>query len=124
MPKFSKIGLVVPMAPSVVRGRQPVFEVSNKVAENLGINSFENIVIKQQPDGQQRQLKNIHVKAEKVKALADCFRLNEAINNEGCWNALVIDDIMATGASLEAFCNCLRGCQKIDKIFVATFTWK
>jgi hypoxanthine phosphoribosyltransferase len=41
----------------------------------------------------------------------------------GC-NALVLDDLFDSGASMEAACTVLRTYAKIDKIFIAAFTWK
>lgn len=39
-------------------------------------------------------------------------------------DALVLDDLFDSGASMKAACSVLRTYAKIDKIFVAALTWK
>ena len=69
-------------------------------------------------------LKNLGSKDEKVAALAGRFTIKDTITNEGCWNALVVDDLFDSGASMEAVCAALRTYKKINEIYVATLTWK
>ena len=69
-------------------------------------------------------LKNLHTRAEKDAALAGRISVNECIENEGCWNALLLDDLFDTGATMDAVCQALRGYQKINRIYAATITWK
>ena len=124
IPRFGKIGLIVPMPASNVRAWQPVTEVAKAIATTLKVPVFENIVVAVPASGAQRQLKNMHTKEEKATALAGRFALNEAIENEGRWNALLLDDLFDTGASMEAACAVLRTYRKIAKIYAAALTWK
>ncbi|MNP85798.1 hypothetical protein D3C76_1856890 [compost metagenome] len=66
----------------------------------------------------------MHSKAEKVAAIGDGFSVNDVIINAGCWNALVVDDLFDSGASMEAACTALRKCQKVRSIYVVALTWK
>ena len=124
VPKFQNIGLVIPVPASKPRQRQPVYEVAQSVAKKIAVNSFEGIVAKAVPEGACPALKDLGTKAEKVAALEGRFSLKDTINGEGKWNALVIDDLFDTGASMEAVCAVLRTYPKIKKIYVATLTWK
>ncbi|MHA6893593.1 ComF family protein [Ralstonia pseudosolanacearum] len=120
-PRFGKVGLIVPMPASNHRNRQPVTEIAEALGRIVKRPVFEEMLTKT-ANGQ--QLKDLNTKAEKQAALADSFTLHEGIANEGCWNALLIDDLYHTGASLEAACAALRGYTKIGQIFVAAVTWR
>lgn len=122
VPKLPKIGLVIPVPASKVRARQPVYEVSRALAKVIGVETFEGIVSKSVAEGASVALKDLGTKEEKVAALAGRFSINDTISNEGRWNALVVDDVYDTGASMEAVCAALRTYKKIHKIFVATLT--
>lgn len=50
--------------------------------------------------------------------------LNPQITNEGRWNALLVDDLHDSGATLDEACRVLRTYEKIGSIYVATMTWK
>ena len=69
-------------------------------------------------------LKDLSTKADKLNALNQRLELNDQITSKGRWNALVVDDLFDTGASLEAVCQLLKAYQKINQIYVATLTWK
>lgn len=120
-PKFSQVGFIVPMPPSIVRARQPVTELARALGVLIGRPVFDNLVVKI-PNG--KQLKNMKTKEEKTEALKGVFSINDAIRGEGPWNALLVDDLFDTGASLDAICVALRGYPKVRKIFVAALTWK
>ena len=55
-------------------------------------------------------------------ALAGRFAVNDVIVGDGKWNALLLDDLFDTGASMEAVCNALRSYRKIDKVYAAAIT--
>lgn len=116
-----RVRFVVPMAASNTRARQPVNEVAAHLAQLMDVPMFDNILLKT-PNGQ--SLKNLNTKEEKVAALAGTLRLNRAIQNEGRWNVLLLDDLYQSGASTEAACAILRSYEKIDKIYVAALTWR
>jgi predicted amidophosphoribosyltransferase len=124
VPKFGKIGLVVPMPPSKERKRQPVVEIADRVAKVIGVVCFNEILIKKAASAGAPELKNLAGKEAKAEALKARFVINDEISNEGKWNALVVDDLFDTGASMEAACATLRGYNKIGEIYVAALTWK
>lgn len=123
-PLFSNVGLIVPVPPSQIRKRQPVFEIANTLAEKTGLTSFENIVQKTSANASATPLKNLSSSTTKVAALAGRFSINDQITGNGKWNVLVIDDLYDTGASMQAVCGALKTYQKIGKIYVAALTWK
>jgi predicted amidophosphoribosyltransferase len=120
-PRFHDVGLVIPMVASTTRSRQPVDEVARALGKIVGRPCFENLMIKT-PNG--KSLKDLNSKQEKIQALQGTLSLNEGITNNGTWNALLVDDLYHTGASLEAACATLRTYRKIAKIYVATLTWR
>ena len=124
IPKFEKVGLIVPMPASNVRAWQPVNEVAKELGALIKAPVFDNIVVKAVPDAEAKQLKDMATKEEKQGALKGKFTINDGIQNSGKWNALLLDDLFDTGASMEAVVAALRTYQKIVKIFVAALTWK
>ena len=120
-PRFDQVDLIVPMPPSNFRNRQPVTELALELGKLVGKPVFDELLTKT-ANGQ--QLKDLSSKAEKQAALAASFTLHEGISNEGHWNALLVDDLFHTGASLEAACAALRAYRKIDRIYVAAVTWR
>ncbi|WP_424943892.1 ComF family protein [Aliiroseovarius crassostreae] len=124
VPNLGPIGLVIPVPASKTRTRQPVYEVAQAVAKKTGVNSFEGIVSKAAAVGEAVALKDLSTKEEKVAALDGRFTISDTIKGDGCWNALVVDDLFDTGASMEAVCAALRKYPKIGKIYVAALTWK
>ncbi len=120
-PKFANVGFLIPMPASNVRVKQPVTVLTQKLGQIVDKPVFDELLIRK-PGG--RQLKDIVIKAEKLEALKDSFSVNDAIEGTGRWNALLVDDLLDAGASLEAACAALRVYPKINKIYVATLTWK
>lgn len=120
-PHLKDIGLIIPAPASKSRAIQPVSLIANHLAKIVGINSFDNI-LKKAPG--KIQLKNIQAREEKVAALENLITFSDGISGQGKWNALVVDDVFDTGATLEAICEALQGYEKINKIYVATITWK
>jgi predicted amidophosphoribosyltransferase len=116
---FQSASLVIPMPPSKSRGTQPAVELARKVAEKMELPFFENILMKK---GTTPQMKDIGTKEERINALMGCFYINDGIQNNGCWDVLVIDDLYSSGASLSASNQVLRTYQKVRKIFVAAFS--
>lgn len=124
LPLFKKVGLIIPMPASTARQRQPVDEIAKELGRLANIPVFHNIVIKTPAPQGAPQLKNLKTKAEKEAALEGRFTINNEITNEGCWNALMLDDLFDTGATMEAVCAALRTYPKINKVFAATVSWK
>jgi predicted amidophosphoribosyltransferase len=123
VPLFSNIQLIIPMAASKPRPRQPVTAISEALAQKMGhgLMSFNHLLLK--ASGGQ-SLKDLKTKDEKEAAVANAFSYNDQIDGPGPYNALIIDDLYHTGASMEAACATLRSYNKINKIFVAALTWK
>jgi len=124
LPKFDNVSLIIPAPASKRRSIQPVHEIAKAIGHKIKVKSFENIVVKSQSTSSTVELKDMTTKEEKETALVDRFTINDEITNEGCWNALVLDDLFDTGATMEAVCRSLRTYRKIDKIYVAALTWK
>ena len=120
-PLFDRVGLIVPMPASNFRNRQPVTELALELGRLVGKPVFDELLTKT-ANGQ--QLKDLTNKADKQAALVNSFTLHEGISNEGRWNALLVDDLFHTGASLEAACTALRTYRKIDRVYVAAITWR
>ncbi|MBC8554718.1 MAG: ComF family protein [Candidatus Brocadiales bacterium] len=116
---FPTVEFVVPMPPSKQRATQPLTILAKKVAELLNIPIFENILLK---DGNTPQMKDIKTKEEKIKALMGCFHINDAIENDGQWDVLIIDDLYSSGASLTAATQTMKTYGKVKNIYVAAFT--
>jgi len=124
LPLFGKVGLIIPMPASTARARQPVYEIANELGRLTKIPVFDNIVVKAPaPDGSS-QLKNLRSREEKDAALEGRFSINPSITNEGCWNALLLDDLFDTGATMDAVCKSLRTYKKINHVYAVSITWK
>lgn len=124
LPLFEKVGLIIPMPASTIRARQPVDELAAELGRITGIPVFDNIVVKSPPPEGSPQLKNLHSREEKDAALQGRFSINPSITNDGCWNALLLDDLFDTGATMDAVCKALRTYNKINRIYAASITWK
>ena len=124
LPLFGKIGLIVPVPASTPRQRQPVNEVACALGKLRGIPVFDKMVQRAQAPAGSPRLKDLRTREEKEAALAGRVILHEVIRNEGCWNALLIDDLFDTGATMNAACRALRGYRKIGRIYAAAVTWK
>lgn len=122
LPLFPDVSLIVPMPPSIHRPRQPVTEIARELGRQANIPVFETLVTRAAAPTGTPQLKNLNTKQEKVAALQGRFALNDVIGNDGKWNALLLDDLFDTGASMEAVCAVLRTCPKIDKVYAAAIT--
>ncbi|MFU2319280.1 phosphoribosyltransferase [Rahnella sp. PCH160] len=122
-PLFQGVQLIIPMAASNPRTRQPVSAIAESLAEKIdpSMNSFDGLIVKQSGGP---SLKNLHTREEKLEAVADMFSYQPLISSEGSYNALIIDDLYHTGVSMEAAVAALRGYSKINKIYVAALTWK
>ncbi|EKN6275846.1 ComF family protein [Yersinia enterocolitica] len=123
VPLFTNIQLIIPMAASNPRTRQPVTAITDVLAQMMGggMMSFNDLLLKA-PGG--KSLKNLSTKEDKVAAIANSFSFNDQINQNGPYNALIVDDLYHTGASMEAACAVLRSYNKINKIYVAALTWR
>lgn len=124
VPRLGKFGLIVPMPATKVRKRQPVNEVAAKLSQLTGKPLFDDLLVKRAEGAGSEELKNLTTKEEKAGALSTRFQINPSIENEGRWNALLVDDLFDTGASMEAACAALRTYEKIGDIFVAAISWK
>jgi len=124
LPLFGKIGLIIPVPASTVRARQPVNEIATELGRLTDTPVFDNIIVKAPAPQGSPQLKNLHGREEKDAALQGRFSINPAITNEGCWNALLLDDLFDTGATMDAVSKTLRTYKKINQVYAASLTWK
>lgn len=116
-----KIGFIIPMPASNNRDRQPVYELAEGLGQSLEIPVFTNILHKTKNG---TSLKDLQTREEKESVLADSFSFYDDIQNNGCWNVLLIDDLFDTGATMEAACKVLSSYPKVKNIYVAALTWK
>lgn len=124
LPMFGSVGLIVPMPASTVRTRQPVDEIAKELSRIADIPVFDNLIIKAPAQQGSPQLKNLNTRQEKDEALNGRFSINPAITNEGCWNALLLDDLFDTGATMDAVAKTLKTYKKIGNVYAASVTWK
>lgn len=124
LPLFGEIGLIIPMPASITRARQPVSELAKELGRITGIPVFEDIIVKAPAPAGSPQLKNLNNREDKDAALQGRFSINPSIDNKGCWNALLLDDLFDTGATMDAVCQALRTYPKINQIYAATIIWK
>lgn len=120
-PRLNDVGLIIPMPASKIRARQPVPEVANALGNIVKRPVFTDMLYK---SGDTPPLKDLHTKDEKLAALGSSISVNEIIRSEGAWNALLIDDLYDSGASMESACNALKKYRKIKGIYVVALTWK
>lgn len=121
VPLLPNFGLVIPMPASRARVRQPVTELAGAIANMLGLPTFEDLLVKK---ASAPPLKDLHDRDAKVAALVGMISLNPCIKAQGCWNALLVDDLYDSGATVDAACQALRTYEKIGEIYVATITWR
>ena len=119
--RYKNVEILIPMPASNIRARQPVTELTEALGKIVKIPVFEDLLRKKRNG---KQLKDLTSKAEKVAALKDSFSVNDQISGEGEWNALIVDDLYATGASMDAACAALRSYPKVRRIYVAALTWR
>jgi predicted amidophosphoribosyltransferase len=124
LPMFKKVGLIVPMPSSTTRARQPVDEIAKELGRIADIPVFNDIIIKAPAPQGSPQLKNLNTRQEKDDALNGRFSINPTIKNEGCWNALLLDDLFDTGATMDAVAKTLKAYKKIGSVYAASITWK
>ena len=120
LPLFENIGLIIPTPASKQRVKQPVDELANELGRITGIPVFGNITVKSAAPQGSQQLKKFNTREEKDEALDGRFSVNPCITNNGSWNALLLDDLFDTGATLNAICKVLRTYSKINRIHVST----
>ena len=117
--KFSSVSFIVPVPPSKHRKYQPLIELAKAVANKMDIKIFENILIK---NVETPQMKDIASNKDKVSTLLKAFSINDGIGNDGCWDALIIDDLYSSGSTLKAATMTLKTYSKVKNIYVAVFT--
>jgi predicted amidophosphoribosyltransferase len=121
LPKLPRLGFIVPMPASTVRARQPVTEVAQALSASSGIPVFPDL-LRKASNG--KSLKDLQSKEEKIEAIGDSFTVHDAIKGSGPWDALIVDDLFHTGASMEAACAALRKYPKVRNVYVAALTWR
>ncbi|MEX1035956.1 MAG: ComF family protein [Sneathiella sp.] len=120
-PKFRNVGLIIPMPATNNRQKQPVAEIAKALGEIVDCSVCDNILL---GNAGGPQLKNLDKKEDKAKALEGKFYIQDGVYGDRVWSALLVDDLFATGATMEAACNALRSYRKIGKIYIAALTWK
>jgi predicted amidophosphoribosyltransferase len=115
---FISVDIVIPMSPSKQRATQPVFEIAKAVASKISKKYSPDTLVKSTPT---KQMKDIEAREDKVSTLEGTIRVNQNLGT-GQLDVLVVDDIYASGSSLEVACSALRGYAAIRKIYVAVLS--
>ncbi|EPM4850236.1 ComF family protein [Vibrio parahaemolyticus] len=125
IPNLPPISFIIAMPPSKARARQPVPEIAYELGQITGLPFISDFLVKTQAT---LQMKDIVSRDDKIKALQQSIKINEAVMNETLpltsYNVLIVDDLYDSGTSLEVATDILSKCDKIAKIFVATATRK
>jgi predicted amidophosphoribosyltransferase len=121
VPLLGEFGMIIPMPASKPRSWQPVTEVARELGKLTGKPVIENLLVRK---AQGQQLKDLATKEEKMAALKDAFTVEEVITNDGHWNALLLDDLFGTGASMEGATDALKRYNKVGGVYLAALTWK
>lgn len=113
---INNVDLVIPVPPSKKdRKFQPVFLISEKIAESLNkpidLELLEKIDLK--------QLKNLGPE-EKTKAISGSILKHKKFERNV--NILVIDDLYESGSTLRETCDVLRKDRYVKNIYVLTMT--
>lgn len=110
-----KISAIVPMPPSTNRAVQPVTELANSIARQLGVN-----VITVEKGKTTPPIKGIEDPDERVKALEGAFLVQpEKLAGETC---LVIDDLFRSGTSLRALSRELLNTGAASRVYFLAIT--
>jgi len=117
--KFASVRLTVPVPPSKHRVFQPLIELAKAVANKMDIPIFENVLIKNTETPQMKDISSIE---DKLSKLLESFSINDGIGNDGCWDALIIDDLYSSGSSLNAAARTLKTYSKVKDVYVTAFT--
>ncbi len=117
--KLKTVRLIIPVPPSKHRIFQPLIELAKAVATKMNIPIFEKVLIKNKATP---QMKDIAINADKLSKLLEAYSINDEIDNNGCWDALIIDDLYSSGSSLTAATKTLQTYSKIRNIYVAAFS--
>jgi len=119
--RLDKPRLIIPMPASNARTHQPVNLVADQLGQISGLPVFHEILQKA-PNGV--SLKNLNTRDEKMDALRGTMAIHNQITNQGHWNAIIVDDLFHSGASMETATATLRTYNKINKVFVVAMTWR
>ncbi|MEN4954911.1 ComF family protein [Stenotrophomonas indicatrix] len=120
-PRLDSPRLIIPMPASNVRTHQPVSLVADELGRISGLPVFHKIL---QKTPNCVSLKNLNTRDEKMEALRGTMTIHDEIDNNGRWNAIIIDDLFHSGASMETATTTLRTYSKINKVFVVAMTWR
>jgi competence protein ComFC len=119
LPRLGPIGFIVPMPPSRARPWQPVALVARALGQQLRVPVFERLLLK---TPQASAARACATREETLGWLVATFSLHDEIRNPGRWNALLIDDHIDTGVTLEAASRVLCQYPKVAQLYVAVLT--
>lgn len=124
IPKLGKVHFIIPAPASNDRNRQPVPEVASELSKLMGIPFFPEFIGKAKHEAPLVSLKNLRERDAKIEALKNRFVKKLDLSGNTKFNALIIDDLYDSGATMEAICNLVKSDKNVDKIYVAALTWK
>jgi predicted amidophosphoribosyltransferase len=114
------IDVIVPMPASAMRSRQPVTALALEVSRQIGVRMDTALLQKSATP----QLKNLNDRQAKDAVLANAFAVHDDSLGSGSIDVLLIDDLIHTGASMDAACAALRSSPTVGKVYVAVLTWR
>lgn len=115
---IDKIDGIIPIPPSKTgRVLQPVIEIAKGVSTAIGIELYDNYLIKSKETS---ELKNIYDFHERMELLKDIYDVkdNKLLNK----SVLLFDDLYRSGATLNAATNILYKKGQVDKVYALTVT--
>lgn len=116
-------GLIVPMPATTVRNVQPVTLIAKSVGQKINVPVFDGLLQKAPNPPGAPAMKNIHNVQDKMAALEGKFSINDSIT-DGCWDAIIIDDLYDTGSSMIKATETLKSFKKINNVYAICCTWK
>lgn len=115
--------IIVPMPATTPRTVQPVTLIAKKMEECIGIPVVENLLLKHPNQKGEAALKNIEGLENKIAALDGKFYIQDVLP-DGKWDAVIVDDLYDSGASMEMAIRALKKYPKIGKVYAICCTWK
>jgi len=111
------VQVVVPVPPSRrARSKQPVFEVSERLAARLGIEFAGRCVVKSKDTP---ELKDVYDYEERLSLLEGAFEIKAEVQGRV---VLLFDDLYRSGATMNAVTEVLQGSGHVREVYALALT--